>query len=267
MKIGFLITARLKSSRLRLKLLKPLNGFSVVEHVIKRAKKVEECDDVVLCTSKSNQDLPLIRIAQQNDIYYYNGSSEDVLHRMLDAAELFNMDYIIGITADNPLFSIYHANLISDMIRTDPSLDFIYTTGMPIGVNIYGIKTKALKTVCSVKEEVDTEIWGYLINRPEIFHVKELAVTDEYKEENFRMTLDEIDDYRFFSKLYKEFEKGEVIDVLDAYELLRKKKEIVSINAHVVQKDLDNEIKEKIEKFYKENKEKILELKNKIYGQ
>ena len=31
---------------------------------------------------------------------------------------------------------------------------------MPIGVNIYGIKTKALKVVCSVKQEIDTEIWG-----------------------------------------------------------------------------------------------------------
>ncbi len=58
------------------------------------------------------------------------------------------------------MFSIYHANIISDMIRLDNSLDFVYTTGMPIGVNIYGIKTKALKTVCAIKEEVDTEIWG-----------------------------------------------------------------------------------------------------------
>ena len=144
MKIGFLITARLKSSRLKLKLLKPLNGFSVVERVIQRAKQVEECSDIVLCTSSSNQDLPLMRIANKNNIYYHNGSSEDVLQRMLDAAELFQMDYVIGITADNPLFSIYHANIISDMIRSDSNLDFIYTTGMPIGVNIYGIKTKAL---------------------------------------------------------------------------------------------------------------------------
>ena len=82
MKIGFLITARLKSSRLKLKLLKPLNGFSVIERVIQRAKQVEECSDIVLCTSRSNQDLPLIRIANKNNIYYYNGSSEDVLQRI-----------------------------------------------------------------------------------------------------------------------------------------------------------------------------------------
>ena len=265
MKIGFLITARLKSSRLKLKLLKPLNGFSVVERVIQRAKQVEECSDIVLCTSRSNQDLPLMRIANKNNIYYYNGSSEDVLQRMLDAAELFQMDYVIGITADNPLFSIYHANIISDMIRSDGNLDFIYTTGMPIGVNIYGIKTKALKTVCSIKEEVDTEIWGYLINRPEIFNVQEIKVDNEYQCENYRMTLDEINDYKFFSQLYSMFPKEGVIELLDAYGCLQKNSEIAAINNMVVQRDLDEDVKKRISKFYEENRDKILDLKMGIY--
>jgi spore coat polysaccharide biosynthesis protein SpsF len=265
MKIGFLITARLKSSRLKLKLLKPLNGYSVIERVIQRAKRVEECSDIVLCTSRLNQDLPLMRIARKNNIYYYNGSSEDVLQRMLDAAELFHMDYIIGITADNPMFSIYHANIISDMIRLDSSLDFIYTTGMPIGVNIYGIKTKALKTVCSIKKEVDTEIWGYLINRPEIFNVKEVRVEDEYHNDDYRMTLDEIDDYKFFAQLYNKFPKEGEIELLDAYHCLQENPDIAAINNTVIQKDLDEHVKKRISKFYKENKDKILDLKNEIY--
>ena len=90
------------------------------------------------------------------------------------------MDYFVGITADNPLFSIYHANLICNKIKSDKTIDFIYTSGMPIGTNIYAIKTKALKTVCSIKK-VDTEIWGYLINRPEIFNVKEIKAEDQYR--------------------------------------------------------------------------------------
>lgn len=267
MKIGFLITARLKSSRLKLKLLKPLNGYSVIERIIQRAKRVEECSDIVLCTSRSSQDLPLMRIANKNNIYYYNGSSEDVLQRMLDAAELFQMDYVIGITADNPMFSIYHANIISDMIRTDTNLDFVYTTGMPIGVNIYGIKTKALKTVCSIKKEVDTEIWGRLVNRPEIFNVQEIKVDDEYQREKYRMTLDEINDYKFFTQLYNKFPKDGEIELLDAYDCLDKNPEIARINSTVVQKDLDEDVKIRISKFYKENKNKILDIKKKIYSE
>ena len=267
MKIGFLITARLKSSRLKLKLLKPLNGYSVIDRVIQRAKKVKDCNDVVLCTSYLSQDLPLVRSAIENNIYYFNGSPEDVLLRMLDAAKLFQIEYIIGITADNPMFSIHHANIIVDMIKADNNIDFIYTTGMPIGVNIYGMSTRALETVCRVKEEVDTEIWGYLINRPEIFNVKEIKVEEKYKGIGYRMTLDEINDYKFFSQLYGAFPKEDVIDLLNAYRYLRENPNLANINKMVIQKDLDVDVKTRISKFYEQNKDRIIELKKNIYAE
>lgn len=266
MKIGFLITARLKSSRLKFKVLKQLNGFSVVERVIQRAKEVVDCEDVVLITSRINQDLPLVKTAIHNNIYYYNGSSEDVLQRMLDAAELFAMDYVIGITADNPLFSIHHANIISKIIKAEKDLDFLYTSGLPIGLNIYGIRTKALKTVCSIKQEIDTEIWGYLVNRPEIFNVREIKVNDEYKRNGYRMTLDEMDDYLFFSKIYQNFPKNSILDVLDVYKYLDDNPSVASLNKMVIQEDLDEDVKLRISKFYKENNERILELKKQIYA-
>ncbi len=267
MKIGFLITARLKSSRLKLKLLLPLNGKTVIEHIIERAKSIIDCNDIVLCTSESNQDLPLLRTAHENDIYYFNGHSEDVLQRLRDASQLFDLDYFIGITADNPLFSINHANLLVDTIKRDSSLDFVYTSGMPIGVNIYAMKVKALKTVCSIKEQVDTEIWGYLINRPEIFNVLEIKATEEYIRDAYRMTLDEYDDYRFFKALYNKFPAGSVLDVLDAYDVLDSNPGIARLNKHVKQLDLSKDVKEKIDDYYKSNKGKILKIKETIYSE
>lgn len=267
MKIGFLITARLKSTRLKFKVLKDLNGYSVFERVIQRAKKVKECNDIVLCTSHLSQDLPLVRTAIENDIYYYNGSPEDVLQRLLEASELFQMDYVIGITADNPMFSIYHATLIADMFKVNSDLDYIYTSGMPIGVNIYGMKTKALKTICSIKEEIDTEIWGYLINRPEIFNVKEIKADEKFRREKYRMTLDEINDYHFFQKLYSMFPKDEVIDVLEAYRCLDKNPDMAAINSMVIQRDLDKGVKNRISKFFEDNKKAILDLKKSVYLQ
>jgi spore coat polysaccharide biosynthesis protein SpsF len=151
------------------------------------------------------------------------------------------------------------------MIRSDGNLDFIYTTGMPIGVNIYGIKTKALKAVCSIKKEVDTEIWGYLINRPEIFNVKEIKVNNEYHCDHYRMTLDEINDYKFFTQLYNMFPREGVIELLDAYDCLQKNPDIAIINNMVVQRDLDEDVKERISRFYAEHRDKILELKKNIY--
>ena len=266
MKIGFLITARLKSTRLNLKLLLPLNDYTVIERVIHRAKSVAGCDDIVLCTSTSNQDLPLVRIAKENNIYYFNGHPDDVLQRLLDASLLFNLDYFIGITADNPLFSIHHANLLVDAVKQNPGLDFIYTAGMPIGVNIYAMNVRALKTVCAIKEQIDSEIWGSLINRPDIFNVIEVKASQEFIKNNYRLTLDEFDDYCLFKALYNKFPKDVVVDVLDAYDILDSNPDIVEMNSHVKQLDLDEDIKKAIDNYYKKNRKSILKIKEEIYA-
>lgn len=265
MKIGFLITARLKSSRLKLKLLNQLNGQTVINHVINRAKEVVECDDIVLCTSEYNQDLPLVRIAQKENIYYFNGEGEDVLSRLKSASELFGFDFVICITADNPLFSIYHANLLSDYIRNNQNVDFITTVGMPVGVNIYAIKTKALQTVCEVKEEIDTEIWGPLIHK-DIFNVKEIDVESHFKYPKIeRLTLDEIDDYHLFRNIYNNV-SGDIIDILDVYDFLEENPQILTLNENVTQKSLEEETLSRINNYFELNKVNILKLKERIYN-
>ena len=81
------------------------------------------------------------------------------------------------------------------------------------------------------------------------------------------MTLDEINDYEFFTRLYNMFPKDGVIELLDAYQCLQQKPEIAAINSMVIQRDLDEEAKERISRFYEENREKILNLKKKIYSE
>lgn len=265
MKIGFLITARLKSSRLKLKLLKQLNGYSVIERVINRAKQVIECDDIILCTSTVNQDLPLVRIAKENNIYYFTGDPDDVLKRLNEAAILFGFDYIVGITADNPLFSIRYANLIVDRIRNDPSIDYIFSSGNPIGMNMYAIKSKALQVVCEIKEEVDTEIWGRLINRPEIFNVVEVETEDKDIVSIPRITLDEPDDYEFFHEIHNKFDKDYIIEEMDLKKVLTQHPDIKDINSGVQQLDLEKESIRRINDFYEDNHDFINSVKDGIY--
>lgn len=267
MRIGLLITARLKSSRLELKLLKKLNGRTVIDRVIERATDVAECDEVVLCTSANNQDLPLVRLARANNIYYFCGESDDVLQRLLDAAVLFNLDYIIGVTADNPLFSIYYANVISDRVRRDPSVDFLYTVGHPIGMNMYALRTKALKVVCAIKEEIDTEIWGRLFNRPEIFNVLEIPVEEKLKVKADRITLDEYHDYVLLKKIFDSFPENYVIEEDDLNFLFETEPSLLSINSHVIQRDLSQETIDRIDAYYVQNKQMIIDKKNELYGQ
>ncbi len=83
MKIGFFITARLKSTRLKRKILLDLEGRSVLGHVIESAKQVDGVDDVVVCTSTVAQDRPILDVCNKHGCYYFIGSPADVLHRTL----------------------------------------------------------------------------------------------------------------------------------------------------------------------------------------
>lgn len=264
-KIGFLITARLKSKRLPKKLLKEINGITIIEHVINRIKLVDEIKDVVLCTSTSPQDLPLVDIAVKNNIYYFNGDEEDVLKRLLTAAKLYELDYIIGITGENPLFSIEYTKEIISLIKKE-EFDFVYCSGLPIGCATYSINVKALETVCKIKKVVDTEIWGYLINRPEIFKVKKITVENEYTWPELRITIDYQEDFDFVNTLFQNLLSDEMKDLDKVLSFLKQNKEITQIHAHKKQLDLDESVKNEINQFFIDNKSEILEIKNKIYS-
>jgi len=264
MKIGFLVTARLKSERLPLKIIKDLNGKTVIERLIDRIKEIKDIADIVLCTSTNSQDKPLVDIARKNNIYYFNGYEKDVLKRLLDAAKFFNLDYFLGITADNPLITIRYSNLIVDEIKTN-KYDFIKLEGLPLGVATYGMKVKALEVVCKIKSIIDTEIWGYLIDRSEIFDIKTIKITDKLNRPELRLTLDYEEDYELIRNIYSNISFKKVLNLYNVIDYLDKNSEIAKINQNYVQLDLDEKVKEEIDKYYKKNLEEIRKIREKIY--
>lgn len=241
MKIGFFITARLKSSRLEYKILLDLCGKTVLDRVIERCKKVNNIDGVVVCTSGNPQDSILYEYALKHRVRFFIGSEDDVLDRLLSAALYYGYDAFISITADNPLFSIYISDLIADWYRRE-EFDFIYTKGLPIGCGPYMLNTKALQIVNRIKKESNTEIWGPFINRPDFFRVGELVVANSPFKEEKRLTCDYPEDYELFRTLYGCFPEDATPDIHDVFQILREDPELWKINAKHTQAGLDANI-------------------------
>lgn len=264
MKVGLLITARLKSSRLPFKLLKSLNGYTIIEHVINRAKSVPNVDNIALCTSPNPQDRSLVEIARNNDIFYYLGSEEDVLQRLHDCAVFFGLDYVVSITGENPIFSTDYASMVIDILL-EKDADFVNINGLPIGCAVYGLKTKALKLVCSIKKEIDTEIWGPLINRPEIFNVVNISAHEGLNISGLRLTNDYPEDFELMTRIFDSYPYKSLPSLESVINLLKRNPEMLKINSERVQKGVEQEILDRIDNFYKTNKEHILVEKDKIY--
>jgi len=263
MKIGFFITARLKSSRLKRKILLDLNGKTVLDRVIERAKKVKGIDGIVLCTSTHPQDTELLKNAEINKIDSFRGSEDDVLNRLLGAAKKYNYDAFVSITADNPLFSICTTDTIVQMYR-DKKYDFIYTKGIPIGCGTYMVDVKALEVVNFMKQQSDTEIWGPYINRPDFFNVAELNIKDSFFNDKLRITLDYPEDYEFFKKIHEYFNINDIPSLINVFDVLNANPNILKINESRKQFFLPEKVIDKINKEFDKRKDQAIIFAKKI---
>lgn len=235
MKIGFFITARLKSSRLRHKVLLDLNGKPILERIIERCKITGGVDGIVLCTSTNPQDSALYEFAQKEKIQFYAGSEDDVLKRLLNAARYYHYDAFLSITADNPLFSIYTSQLLMDSFKKEP-FDFGFTKGLPIGLATSLLEVNALDVAVHMKNQSDTEIWGPFLNRPDFFNVFHLIVANSPFDENKRLTVDYSEDYLLMCEIYKSFEKERIIDIHSLGRFFEKNSHLWEINKQRSQK-------------------------------
>lgn len=244
MKIGFFITARLKSSRLKNKILLDLNGKTVLDRVIERCKATAGVDGVVLCTSTNSQDAVLYQKALDHKIQFYPGSEDDVLDRLLSAAEYFGYDAFVSITADNPLFPIYLSQLLIDNYKKNKP-DFTFIKNVPIGFAPYFLDTKALKVAHFMKKESDTEIWGPFINRSDFFNITEILVKNSPFKEDKRLTCDYIEDYRLIQNIYRHVD-SDMPNMFDVFQLLKEKPELWKINECHKQQQLSVDVIYKI---------------------
>lgn len=235
MKIGYLITARMKSTRLKQKLTLEINNRQIIRWMIDRIKLAKNIDKIIICTSANPQDDILEQIAKEEDIKIFRGHEQDVIQRLYDASIENKLDYALNITADCPLVSIeYIEIIIEEYIKT--RADLIRTLDLPHGFFSYGLKIDAMKKVCALKNDINTEVWGKYFTETKKFKVLDINIPKELIRDNFRLTLDYPDDFEFFKLVYQHFtEKTYTMSIREIIKFLDENPKIVEINSHLKQ--------------------------------
>ena len=113
MKASVIIQARMGARRLPGKVLLKTCGKSVLEHIIERVSRAKRVDQIVIATTISEEDLPIVSFAASKGIKVFCGSEQDVLDRYYQAARLFEFKHIVRITGDCPLID---PKIIDDII-------------------------------------------------------------------------------------------------------------------------------------------------------
>ena len=149
----FLITARLKSTRLPKKVMLEVMGKPLIVHMLDRIKHSKYIEDIVICTSTNPQDDPLEEIAEKEHVRCFRGSEEDVLGRLLGAAKHYDMANFANITADCPLIDPQLIDrAIEEYDKENADLVMYDGSNNNIPFNCYVLKVSALEKVCELKK-------------------------------------------------------------------------------------------------------------------
>lgn len=231
------ITARLKSTRLKEKVLREICGKPMLYHMVERLKLAKLPSKIILCTSDVKQDDRLADYALSLGVEVFRGHPDDVLLRFTDAANLHSIDTIISCTADNPFVD---SNYIDRLIEfhEDGGYDFSEIQGLPFGVFSYAISRVAAIKACKIKNEVDTEVWGGYFRDTGLFKNGKLVAQEPDYWPELRLTVDTKEDFalicEIFAALYDR--EGRVFSLNEIIELIRNNNSLQAINMNVEQK-------------------------------
>ena len=231
MKTGFLITARLKSTRLPLKLLQLVENRPIFSHMLDRLKLAQRVDQIIVCTSTNPQDDPLIELAEAEGVSSFRGDEDDVVKRLADAATQFNLDYILSITADCPFSDPEYADrIVEAYLQTNA--DLIRALTLPHGAFSYGVKPEAFRKIVEIKDQTNTEVWGRYFTDTDLFKVYDLPIENDFhRQPGLRMTLDYPADLEFFRAVFAQlYRPGTVFTLDEILHFLRDHPEVVAIN-------------------------------------
>jgi spore coat polysaccharide biosynthesis protein SpsF len=150
------IQARLGSTRLPGKVLKPLAGRPVLDHVFTRVSAAERIDEVKVATSDLPGDDPIHEYCEARGWACVRGSESDVLSRYAMAVRDTDADVVVRVTSDCPLFS---PRILDAMLAGfDPdNMDYMSTNwperSFPIGLDCEVMRREALLSLAQTATE------------------------------------------------------------------------------------------------------------------
>ncbi|MDQ3142560.1 MAG: N-acetylneuraminate synthase family protein [Bacteroidota bacterium] len=146
MKVIGIIQARMLSGRLRGKSLMAVNGIPLLYRVIRSVQKLKFIDEIIIATTKSEADDPIVAAAKELTVLVYRGDSVNVLKRFKEASSnLDEEDCVVRFTADNPIYVESISNLLFEQHKNNNN-DYTYIEGLSHIVPEF-IKIRALREI------------------------------------------------------------------------------------------------------------------------
>jgi spore coat polysaccharide biosynthesis protein SpsF len=199
-----ILQARMSSTRLPGKVMRPLAGMPMIGRQIERLRRATRLDRIVVATSARADDDPLADYVSSLGVGLFRGDLDDVLGRYHAALQAHGRpEHVLRLTADCPFAD---PEVIDLCIRrhVETGADITHNSvgrTYPKGLDVEVVRTSALDAAfAEATERYDREhVTPFIYARPERF--RELSITHD-PPERWRWTVDTPQDYAFAVAVY-----------------------------------------------------------------
>lgn len=234
------VQARMSSTRLPGKVLRPVAGRSVLGWVVRAARAADVLDELVIATSTEPGDDAVAAEAERLGVEAVRGSVHDVLSRFLAVLDGRKADAVVRFTADCPLLDPTVVATAVNAWRTAPWLDYVSTAlprSVPRGMDVEVIRADTLRALDGVATDHHrVHVTSAVYTEPAAYRM--LGVTFHPDASDLRVTLDTPDDLRLIEAVVAHF--GDRPPAMpELVDWLRANSGVTDLNAHIRQKVLE----------------------------
>lgn len=235
------IQARMGSTRLPGKVLKPILGKPMLQWHIERIRLSRLIDDVVVATTISSKDDEIVEFCESIGVKYYRGSENDVLQRVTDLVQNFKADIHVECFGDSPLTDPQIIDEFIGYLLKHSEVDFVSNsieTTYPPGAEVLAYRSKVLVDANSKTDASDPlreHVSLHIYNRTESYNVVNLSAPDIYHFPDLYFEVDTEQDFIVMNSIIISLSKlyGIGFPLITIIDFLKQHPEIVKLNQDI----------------------------------
>jgi spore coat polysaccharide biosynthesis protein SpsF len=238
MKIVAIIQARMGSTRLPGKVLKEIEGKTVLARVVERLQRAKQINELLVATTDRADDDVIVEECRRLSAKVSRGDQDDVLDRYYRAAQLAKAEVVVRITSDCPLIDPEVTDkTIAAFLEVKPdyasnTLKRTYPRGLDCEVMSFGALSRAWQEARQPYER--EHVTPYIHEHPEKFKLFPVTGTADFS--SHRWTVDTAEDLEFVRAIYARLKTNETFSGRDVLDLLEREPKLMELNSSVKQK-------------------------------
>ena len=244
MSTAIIVQARMTSTRLPGKVLRPVAGRPLLSYQLERLRCVTQADRIIIATTINSTDDPIVEFCAAEGVDYTRGSEHNVLSRYFEAAARFNATTIVRVTSDCPLIDPpLIDSAIDAYIDNAGSYDYISNMIEPswpygMAVEVFSVRALAEANV-EAKEEAELEhVTPFIYWRPGRYRIKSLTMAPDLS--HHRWTVDTPEDFELVRRILEAlYPSNPGFGMADVLALLAEHPDWEAINRHIAQKTVN----------------------------